>query len=71
MMLSKEQRSLIRALEAQGFTVERTRKGHWLVRNAAGRAVVTMSGTSSDHRAWRNALARLKRAGLVWPPPRR
>jgi predicted RNA binding protein YcfA (HicA-like mRNA interferase family) len=69
--VTKELRSLIRALEDQGFTVQRTRRGHWLVRDAKGQAVATMAGTPSDHRSWRNSLARLKRAGLVWPPPKR
>lgn len=69
--MGNDLRRLIKALEAQGFTVTRTGNGHWLVRNADGLAVVTLAGTASDHRAWRNALARLKRAGLVWPPPKR
>ncbi len=69
--MTKELRSLLKAAEAQGFTTERTAKGHWLVRDAQGRAVATISGTPSDHRSWRNGLARLKRAGLIWPPPRR
>lgn len=63
-------RRVRRALEQQGFTVTRTRRGHWLVRNSAGRAVTTVSGTASDHRSWRNALAHLRRAGFIWPPPR-
>lgn len=64
-------RKLLKAAEAQGFTVERTSKGHWLVRNAEGLAVATLAGTASDHRSWRNGLNRLKKAGLEWPPPKR
>lgn len=69
--MDKELRRLLKAAEAQGFTVERTAKGHWLIRNAQGRAVATISGTPSDHRSWRNGLAALRRAGLIWPPPER
>lgn len=69
--MSNDMRRIIKALEAQGFTVRRTSKGHWLVRNADGLAVGTISGTPSDHRSWRNALAPLKRAGFIWPPPKR
>jgi len=69
--MSKELRALIKAARAQGFTVERTRGGHWLVRNAEGRAVATIAGTASDHRAWLNSLARLRQVGFVWPHRRR
>lgn len=61
---------LIKVLRSQGFTVTRTAKGHWLVRNADGEFVTTLAGTPSDNRGWKNALAALKRAGLIWPPKR-
>lgn len=63
-------RKLLKALEEQGFSVERTKAGHWLVRNPEGRAVATIAGTASDHRSMKNALAYLRRAGFVWPPRR-
>lgn len=69
--MGNDLRRLIKALESQGFSVERTSKGHWLVRNAQGQAIVTLAGTASEYRGWKNALARLKRAGLIWPPPKR
>lgn len=69
--MGNDLRDLLRALEAQGFTVTRTRSGHWLVRTADGLAVATIAGTASDHRSWRNALSVLRRAGLIWPPPKR
>ena len=59
---------LLQACEDQGLSVRRTSRGHWMVRDAAGRVVTTIAGTPSDHRAWRNGLAHLKRAGLQWPP---
>lgn len=62
---------LLQALEDQGFVVTRTGKGHWLVRNGNGDFVTTLAGTPSEYRGWQNALSRLKRAGLIWPPPTR
>jgi hypothetical protein len=69
-LVSGDLRKLLKAAEAQGFTVERTSKGHWLVRDAEGLAVATIAGTASDHRSWRNALAYLRKAGFIWPPAR-
>jgi len=68
-MADKDMKRLIKVLRQQGFTVDPTAKGHWLVRNAEGRVVATLAGTGSDHRGFANALARLRRAGLIWPPP--
>jgi len=62
--MNKDLRKLLDAVEAQGFTVTRTRKGHYLVRNAEGAAVTTIAGTASDHRSIKNSLSPLKRAGF-------
>ena len=67
-MDAKDLRKLIAACEAQGFTVRVTSKQHRQIRDAHGQVVAVVAGTPSDHRAWRNALAHLKRAGLIWPP---
>lgn len=64
-MSSKEIAKLIRQLEAQGFTVRRTKGNHYLVRDAAGRAIATLAATPSDHRGAKNVLAELRRAGYV------
>jgi len=69
-ILMTDLRKILKALEEQGFTVERTKGGHWLVRNPEGRAVATIAGTTSDHRSMRNVLTYLRRAGFVWPPKR-
>jgi hypothetical protein len=61
---SKELRRLIKALEAQGFTVRATRGQHYQVRNAEGELVATLAGTPSDGRSWKNALAALRRGGF-------
>lgn len=68
--MASDLRKLLAVLKQQGFGVERTKSGHWLVRDAGGRAVATIAGTPSDRRAWLNAVARLRRAGLEWPPKR-
>lgn len=65
--MDKELRKLVKALEAQGFEVVPTARQHLMV-FADGKAVATISGTASDWRSIRNALARLKRAGFQWPP---
>ncbi|MBF6422380.1 hypothetical protein IU436_27465 [Nocardia farcinica] len=65
-MGQKDTKKLIKALEAQGFEVRSTTKGHIRV-SKNGQAVTTFSGTPSDGRSFKNALAQLKRAGFVWP----
>lgn len=65
-MSKSELRKLIKALEEQGFTVTFTRNQHYLVRNPAGRVVATLAGTPSDHHAFRNMIATLRKAGFRW-----
>ncbi len=67
--MDKDLRKLAKALKTQGFDVEVTAKGH-LVVSRDGKLVATFSGTPSDWRSFRNALAPLKRAGFRWPPSR-
>ena len=64
--MHKELKKLARELEAQGFDVEPTRKGHLTVRKR-GLRVTTFSGTPGDGRSWKNSLAQCKRAGFIWP----
>jgi hypothetical protein len=61
--MRKELRPLVRRLDRQGFTCKRTRRGHVAVR-AGGLVVAVLSGSPSDWRSDRNALARLRRAGF-------
>lgn len=63
--MNKDLKSLLKALEAQGFDVARTRKGHWMVR-CDGRLVSTISGSASDPRSLRNAIAEARRHGFQW-----
>lgn len=55
---------LIKELEAQGFTVKRTKRGHHQVTKDAV-YVTTLPGTPSDRRAIANAIAAARRAGFL------
>lgn len=63
--VSKDIGQLVKALEAQGFTVEHTKGNHLRVRNPAGAVVATMPGTSVHGRGMLNTIATLRRAGYV------
>lgn len=65
----KETREVVREAQRQGFRVKDTKSGWLLFPNDKSLPPVLVHKTPSDHRAWRNTLARLRRAGLVWPPP--
>jgi len=45
-------------------------RGHWKIYGADGNLVATLPATPSDSRGVRNAIAVLRRAGFLWPPPR-
>ena len=68
-MMDKDLKKIVKALRAAGYDVSPTRRGHIRV-SRDGRAVTTFSGTASDWRAHRNALAALRRDGFQWPPGR-
>ncbi|NNG20478.1 hypothetical protein HJ590_13065 [Naumannella sp. ID2617S] len=67
--MDKDMKKLVKALEKQGFTCSLTTKGHVAVYRG-GVLVATFSGTASDWRSMKNALAPLRRAGFEWPPKR-
>ncbi len=68
-MVKMDVKKILRAAKAQGWRIERTRKGHLrLVPPDPKAPMVIGSGNPSDHRAIRNLLAQMKRSGLVWPP---
>lgn len=52
---------LVRALERDGFSASRTRKGHLRFSHPAFSGYVVGPGTPSDHRGVKNLLADLKR----------
>ncbi|MFE3202207.1 type II toxin-antitoxin system HicA family toxin [Embleya sp. NPDC059237] len=63
-MSAKDIKKLIKALEAQGFTVVRTKGNHYKVYKG-GRLITTLPFTPSDHRSILNCIAVLRRAGFV------
>ena len=69
--MDKDTRNVLAEAKRQGFTVRTTSRGHGQVRNADGQVVAVFSGTPGDVRALRNGIAQLRKAGFVWPPPRK
>lgn len=66
--MEKDTRKLLKAAEAQGFTWDLTKSGHPRVYGPDGAFVTTLASTPSERRGWLNGLAKLRRAGLKWPP---
>ncbi|WP_280763714.1 type II toxin-antitoxin system HicA family toxin [Prescottella agglutinans] len=59
---------VLKALEKAGFEIDATSAGHPIVRKD-GQVITTFSKTASDRRAFKNALAQIKRqTGFEWPP---
>jgi hypothetical protein len=67
--MDKDTKKLVKAAEAQGFSVTPTRNGHLSV-SKDGRRIAVIAGTASDWRTWRNTIADLRREGFQWPPKR-
>ena len=62
---------IIRELNAQGWRVEQTRRGHYQAFAPDGRTRATFADTT-EPRAMKNNLADLRRSGqFMWPPPDR
>ncbi len=66
--MKREWRELIEEAQRQGWRAERTQRGHWQLFAPDGRTIVTLPGTPSDWRAFRNTIAQMRRAGFRWPP---
>jgi hypothetical protein len=66
--MDKDVKKLIKACKEQGFEVRYRTNGHPAVYRPDGSHVVDLASTPSEYRGWRNGLACLKRAGLIWPP---
>lgn len=68
--IDQDTKVVLKALEKAGFDIRATKSGHPMVYKD-GRMITTFSKTASDRRAFKNALAQIKReTGFQWPPRR-
>lgn len=61
-MAKKEIKQLVKDLERQGWRVE-LNKGHYKAYPPSDKPMVVFASTPSDHRAFHNVLARLRKSG--------
>lgn len=57
--------AIIREALEQGWTHDRTTRGHHQLYAPGGKGIVTFSGTPSDKRSIKNSLAEMKKLGFV------
>lgn len=58
-------KEITKSLKRQGYRVEKGRRStHTKVYDKDGKLITTFAGTPSDHRAIRNIIGYLKRAGV-------
>lgn len=70
--MNKEVRELVAEAERQGWRCELRKNGHWMMFPPdVTKPPVSVAGTPSDHRWKANTIAKMRRAGFVWPPPER
>jgi ABC-type phosphonate transport system ATPase subunit len=62
----KELKEIVKAAEAQGWRVKRTRKGHLVFFAPDGVNMAVAAGTPGGGRAMDNFLAELRGYGFVW-----
>lgn len=68
-MADKRVNQLRKEAERQGWIVIPIKAG-WLLRSPDGVTQVTLHGTPSDHHWFDNTVARMRKGGFVWPPPK-
>lgn len=62
MSTPRQTRALAQVIGRGGeYCCERTGKGHWMIRTAAGKRVITFASSPSDRRWYRAMLADLRR----------
>lgn len=66
----REFRPILVELANQGWTVEKTTKGHLKAKPPHGGELVHFAPSSDSH-SFKNALSHLRAGGFVWPPPPR
>jgi hypothetical protein len=65
---SKQLKALIKVACNQGWRIERRSKHYLFFPSDRSMPPVMVATTPSSHRTPANTIARLKRAGLIWPP---
>lgn len=70
--MDAEWKNLVKEAQRQGWRVQIGGKGQLkLVPPDPSHEMVVLHGTPSDHRAFRNAVAYMRRSGFQWPPKRK
>ncbi|HEV8656936.1 MAG TPA: hypothetical protein VGR85_15630 [Candidatus Limnocylindria bacterium] len=68
--MDKEVRELVQEAGRQGWRCELRKGGHWLCFAPDGVGRVSIASTPSDHRWRANTIAKMRRHGFRWPPPK-
>jgi predicted RNA binding protein YcfA (HicA-like mRNA interferase family) len=63
--MHKEVREIVKLIEANGYTVEPSGAGHFIIRNAAGKRVWALPGTPGRGRWKQNLLSDLRKRGII------
>ena len=67
MRFAKQVQKLFPELERQGFRIKETKSGWIIYPPDKSKATIGTHRTPSDHKAWINFQADLKRAGFITP----
>lgn len=62
---NRDFQNLIDDLKRQSWIVERTSRGHFQFKAPDGKGLVTAGGSFGDHRAIKNLVSQLRRAGFT------
>jgi hypothetical protein len=66
----EDAKSLVDEARLQGWVIEDRTKS-WMCYSPDGVTIVNVHKTPSDWRAHRNNVARMRKGGLTWPPPKK
>lgn len=63
--MNKELKEIVKQIEAKGYTVEKSKGGHLIVRNTEGKRVYALPSTPGQGRWRQNLLAELRRREIL------
>ena len=66
MASKKDTKELLKEAEGQGWRIEKTKGGHWRVFSPDGAGIVYVASTPSDHRGFKNTIAKMRQYGFKW-----